>query len=543
MEPRRAFVHTTQPCESNRPNEAWGQRNDSSIGVEDNGWESRPPSCNDEFISNTHAPTFSNEQQSYHRPGGYLSNIDQIQENRGTVQGSFHLEQRNFGSRSQPLSHSRQPEQVLSTAGQDRHCAWNSRSEPTSLQTPWAPPSQSQYIDTRPHPQVSTNHHVRAFAHGPHTETEPQQLFPCSANDAARYNPLHVADHLKQYEQDVYPYHNQPVMAQSNLSTNPDPNTPFTIGRELSLDNDEPPWSTVCKRQDGLRGMGDPIARMVEHVGSSITGHTSNTDGIVMSNSDTTNPSTLDSSFDDDVDGLMVSSQATIGPSQPMQVDQSYAPDTSQGVSIENRAMRKPHEPPFQLAVRQSTPVPRTLTAFQQGFGPPSMSDGSDHWLSVSPSQATNSEPPSPANSSTPAHLPCEVCKTVFTGQYRKGNLNRHKRHKHKEAEAEYPCEDDNCAKTFKRMDARIKHYRRQHRHLAVGPCIRRTVSSPRRSIDVTGGRIEDSWFVDSQASSLLVNPADGTQNYYSGYAYAVQQFAQPDLREHDLQKIGTQHE
>jgi uncharacterized Zn-finger protein len=64
--------------------------------------------------------------------------------------------------------------------------------------------------------------------------------------------------------------------------------------------------------------------------------------------------------------------------------------------------------------------------------------------------------------------LPCADCPATFTGQYRKGNLARHQRLKHRApSQTLYHCEDVRCPRSFNRQDARLKHYRRNHPHLA----------------------------------------------------------------------------
>ena len=64
----------------------------------------------------------------------------------------------------------------------------------------------------------------------------------------------------------------------------------------------------------------------------------------------------------------------------------------------------------------------------------------------------------------TPEVMYCDIgdCRQAFTGLYRRGNLGRHQRQKHREDKA-YICEDQTCAKKFQRPDARLKHYRRHH--------------------------------------------------------------------------------
>jgi uncharacterized Zn-finger protein len=72
-----------------------------------------------------------------------------------------------------------------------------------------------------------------------------------------------------------------------------------------------------------------------------------------------------------------------------------------------------------------------------------------------------------------PDTLCCDAdnCSAVFTGQYRNGNLNRHRRLKHRgEDTAVYRCIAEHCSRIFLRQDARLKHYRRHHPSLAPRP-------------------------------------------------------------------------
>ncbi|KAH7095376.1 hypothetical protein FB567DRAFT_512478 [Paraphoma chrysanthemicola] len=61
--------------------------------------------------------------------------------------------------------------------------------------------------------------------------------------------------------------------------------------------------------------------------------------------------------------------------------------------------------------------------------------------------------------------LVCPVleCEVRFSGQYGRGNLHRHVRLKHGAQERSYPCGQEDCQKSFKRQDARLKHWRRRH--------------------------------------------------------------------------------
>lgn len=71
-----------------------------------------------------------------------------------------------------------------------------------------------------------------------------------------------------------------------------------------------------------------------------------------------------------------------------------------------------------------------------------------------------------------PVVLYCGVpgCEQSFQGKYRKGNLNRHMRHKHRAPLSVYPCAEPHCGKTFARSDARLKHHRRHHPWLMSEP-------------------------------------------------------------------------
>ena len=70
-------------------------------------------------------------------------------------------------------------------------------------------------------------------------------------------------------------------------------------------------------------------------------------------------------------------------------------------------------------------------------------------------------------------------CGASYSGIYGKGNLGRHRREKghglgrSPGREHLYPCEDARCLKSYKRQDARLKHYRLYHKDLAK-PAMRR---------------------------------------------------------------------
>ncbi|CAN9265984.1 unnamed protein product [Alternaria alternata] len=67
-----------------------------------------------------------------------------------------------------------------------------------------------------------------------------------------------------------------------------------------------------------------------------------------------------------------------------------------------------------------------------------------------------------------PSEIICDTdgCVAIFSGMYRKDNLARHKRLKHK-GPVVYECEDLLCDRVFYSRDVRTKHYRRWHPSLA----------------------------------------------------------------------------
>lgn len=149
------------------------------------------------------------------------------------------------------------------------------------------------------------------------------------------------------------------------------------------------------------------------------------------------------------------------------------------------------HSHLFQYRIdRPSTPrtMPRTIPRARIGDlhddTTSSYTDDSHKhiFLSVPSAFSSYSEPSSVDSPTTSDHLSCNEpgCMAAFSGTYRKGNLERHKRLYHKGKDPSYySCEDDNCAKTFRRPDARLKHYRRNHPHLVAGPAVPR---GPQRS-------------------------------------------------------------
>ena len=98
----------------------------------------------------------------------------------------------------------------------------------------------------------------------------------------------------------------------------------------------------------------------------------------------------------------------------------------------------------------------------------------SGHTASIVPTETTrDSNETSDASIQIPMRSSqCAECGKRFAGEYSRRNLSRHMNQKHEEAERMYPCKE--CDRTFMRSDARLKHYRKHHPNLDVGPPIQR---------------------------------------------------------------------
>jgi len=85
-------------------------------------------------------------------------------------------------------------------------------------------------------------------------------------------------------------------------------------------------------------------------------------------------------------------------------------------------------------------------------------------------SGAATPRPNSAASTHGGSPVVCEACGKEYKGDYRRGNLARHIRQKHGIDEQNFPCADPGCSKIFKRQDARLKHYRKEHPQLTMPP-------------------------------------------------------------------------
>ncbi|RYN70786.1 hypothetical protein AA0117_g10169 [Alternaria alternata] len=170
-------------------------------------------------------------------------------------------------------------------------------------------------------------------------------------------------------------------------------------------------------------------------------------------------------------------SNLTVRPLDPAQLDfglfdNAYQRTLREG-SNRHSAQTQNQEPPWPYYVNQQPPesmhgsgVFVTPNSAQQ------LGDNEDFrsFGQIKPMDIAAPDTSSPAGFHT---LWCPSCPATFEGLYRKGNLARHRRLKHK-GPVVYECEDDHCDRVFHRQDARLKHYRTWHHHLASGPAFRR---------------------------------------------------------------------
>jgi hypothetical protein len=99
----------------------------------------------------------------------------------------------------------------------------------------------------------------------------------------------------------------------------------------------------------------------------------------------------------------------------------------------------------------------------------------------------------SPSSGSTlPDPVRCDHCTSQFSGPYRKGNLGRHDRQKHRgETPVSYFCESEGCDRVFARKDARLKHHRKHHEHLVPNSAGSHRSRSQRRESAVASQQLD----------------------------------------------------
>lgn len=95
--------------------------------------------------------------------------------------------------------------------------------------------------------------------------------------------------------------------------------------------------------------------------------------------------------------------------------------------------------------------------------------------------------------------LCCRVsgCGKTF---YRRGDLNRHMRSKHRDLPGDHPCAEPRCGKTFNRSDSRLEHYLEHHPWLANGPWLAKGPPIPR------GPRAKDPESLPESTTSIITS-------------------------------------
>jgi hypothetical protein len=124
---------------------------------------------------------------------------------------------------------------------------------------------------------------------------------------------------------------------------------------------------------------------------------------------------------------------------------------------------------------------------------------------------------PSPvlaSSSSTPEVLVCdkypELHASSFTGKYRKGNLARHMRLKHKTSYQGYKCEAAGCEKTYRRQDALLDHQRRKHQYVSLP---QRTPRDPWDMPNLASSKVSS---IQPSMSLLRPTSPEATTNTYT---------------------------
>jgi hypothetical protein len=119
---------------------------------------------------------------------------------------------------------------------------------------------------------------------------------------------------------------------------------------------------------------------------------------------------------------------------------------------------------------------PTQISGSNPPWSPLNMRSNSDHTQHTPGGSDNYSRASSPSLASeTLETLSCQDCDKTFRGDYRKGNLGRHRRTQHCGGQLHvFACEDLQCQRRFRRKDALLKHYRRRHPELSGGPILSR---------------------------------------------------------------------
>ena len=180
------------------------------------------------------------------------------------------------------------------------------------------------------------------------------------------------------------------------------------------------------------------------------------------------------SSFEQDVDALV--GGPSFVHSEPTEQHGSLLEPYERGATPVQRAPTV-H---WQWNVREGTPVPNPEFIFTERevdsfvYVEANSTRPQSSVYSGKGSTDSSSSCLSITSSSEPAVMTCDGCGATFTGQYRRGNLRRHKRRMHNSKPGAYQCPEPDCHRYFNRSDARLKHYRKHHPHLMTAPPVPR---------------------------------------------------------------------
>ncbi|KAH8628748.1 hypothetical protein IG631_16005 [Alternaria alternata] len=226
------------------------------------------------------------------------------------------------------------------------------------------------------------------------------------------------------------------------------------------------PWSTVNPQNNCQRHLEQKTDRLLDVINARHT----------ISDSTWASNSFSSSHYGSNEQQWGEASEATVRPSGDQQSHRDdYSNDPRHPLPAQHQA---------------GFPMSRDLAMMQTGTrplpirtGPPSMRYVSmvSHpppltCTNSSRSLGNNRRPRTPAlaTSASPSSVQsnmvrCPSCSAQFEGIHRQGNYGRHRRQKHAGQRKELPCEHSTCGKSYRRSDARLKHYRKYHPELIGG--------------------------------------------------------------------------
>lgn len=137
--------------------------------------------------------------------------------------------------------------------------------------------------------------------------------------------------------------------------------------------------------------------------------------------------------------------------------------DRNHGITFDFGQSQGFYRPVGDAALPQAGQLSLRSYAYKENFSHP-----------VRLTQLSDTRSTTDASSLSSAEISCpeSECGKTFHGEYRKGNLARHQKQVHKN-QASFKCAS--CERLFRRGDARLKHYRKEHKDLVVdNPFVRR---------------------------------------------------------------------